>query len=82
MVRINPDHGAQIADGYDALRHSPNEPETKAAYDALINETRQQYDKLVEGGLKVTKSHFWTESEAPKEVSAKDFDRLKEEEKK
>ena len=55
MVRINPDHGAQIADGYDALRHSPNEPETKAAYDALINETRQQYDKLVEGGLKVTK---------------------------
>ena len=55
MVKINPDHGAQIADGYDALRHSPNEPETKAAYDALISETRQQYDKLAEGGLKITK---------------------------
>lgn len=55
MVKINPDHGAEIADGYDALRHSPNEPETKASYDALISETRQQYDKLTEGGLKVTK---------------------------
>ena len=55
MVKINPDHGAEIADGYDALRHSPNEPETKASYDALIGETRQQYDKLTEGGLKVTK---------------------------
>ena len=55
MVKINPDHGAEIADGYDALRHSPNEPETKAAYDALIGETRQQYDVLAEGGLKVTK---------------------------
>lgn len=55
MVKINPDHGAEIADGYDALRHSPNEPETKASYDALMSETRQQYDKLTEGGLKVTK---------------------------
>jgi hypothetical protein len=55
LVKINPDHGAEIADGYDALRHSPNEPETKASYDALISETRQQYDKLTEGGLNVTK---------------------------
>ena len=55
MVKINPDHGAEIADGYDALRHSPNEPETKASYDALMSETREQYDKLTEGGLKVTK---------------------------
>lgn len=55
MVKINPDHGAEIADGYDALRHSPNEPETKASYDALIGETREQYNKLTEGGLKVTK---------------------------
>lgn len=55
MVKINPDHGAEIADGYDALRHSPNEPETKASYDALMSETREQYNKLAEGGLKVTK---------------------------
>tara|TARA_B110000285_G_scaffold159415_1_gene177874 strand:- start:122 stop:766 length:645 start_codon:yes stop_codon:yes gene_type:complete len=55
LVKINPDHGAEIADGYDALRHSPNEPETKASYDALIGETREQYNKLTEGGLKVTK---------------------------
>jgi hypothetical protein len=55
LVKINPDHGAEIADGYDALRHSPNEPETKASYDALIGETREQYNKLAEGGLKVTK---------------------------
>jgi hypothetical protein len=54
-VKINPEHGTEIADGYDQLKHRPNDPDVKASYDSLINETKQQYDDLIKGGLKVTK---------------------------
>ena len=54
-VKINPEHGLAIADGYDNLKHSPGDPDVKAAYDSLIKETRTQYDDLISGGLKVTK---------------------------
>ncbi len=54
-VKINPDHGRIIADGYDALQHKPNDPDVKASYDSLIKETRTQFDDLTKGGLKLTK---------------------------
>lgn len=54
-VTINPDHGAEIADGYDALKHKPNDPDVKASYDSLIKETTQQFDNLKKSGLKITK---------------------------
>lgn len=54
-VKIDPTQGIEIADGYDALQHKPNDPDVRAAYDALKKETRQQYDDLIKGGLKITK---------------------------
>ena len=54
-VKINPEHGQQLADGYDALQHKPNDPDVKASYDSLIKETKTQFDDLVKGGLKITK---------------------------
>jgi hypothetical protein len=54
-VKINPEHGMQIADGYDNLQHKPNDPDVKAAYDSLIKETRTQFDDMTKGGLKITK---------------------------
>jgi len=54
-VKINPEHGQQLADGYDALQHKPNDPDVKASYDSLIKETKSQYEELVKGGLKITK---------------------------
>ena len=54
-VKINPDHGAEIADAYDNMEHKPNDPDVKASYDAFKSETKAQYDQLIKGGLKVTK---------------------------
>ena len=54
-VKINPDHGRIIADAYEKMQHNPHHPEVKAAYDALINETKQQYKDLVAQGFKFSK---------------------------
>lgn len=54
-VKIDPAQGMEIADHYDNLKHTPNDPNTKAAYDSLIKETRQQYDEMINNGLKITK---------------------------
>ena len=52
-IEINPEHGRQIADAYDSLEHRPNDPAVKESYDALINETKQQFEELQKGGLKI-----------------------------
>ncbi len=54
-VKIDPTQGQEIADGFDELAHDPNNPDVKSAYDALNKETKQQYDTLRQGGLKITK---------------------------
>ncbi|HUM42181.1 MAG TPA: hypothetical protein PKI14_04455 [Fervidobacterium sp.] len=54
-VKINPEHGKIIADAYENMPHNPEHPQVKAAYDALINETKQQYKDLLASGLKVSK---------------------------
>ena len=54
-VKINPEHGRVIADAYHNMKHDPNHPEVKAAYNALINETKQQYKNLLASGLKISK---------------------------
>lgn len=55
FVKINPEHGKMIADAYESMPHTPDHPETKAAYQALINETKEQYKNLLAGGLKISK---------------------------
>lgn len=49
----NPERGKQIADAYAAMRHAPDDPEVKAAYDAMIKETLAQYQHIKKTGLKV-----------------------------
>jgi len=53
-IKINPQDGRTIADGFDKLKHDPGNPQVKASYDALINETNQQFEELINGGLDVT----------------------------
>ena len=55
QVKINPEHGKIIANAYENMKHDPNHPDVKAAYDALIGETGQQYQNLLNSGLKVSK---------------------------
>lgn len=54
-VKINPEHGRQIADAYEQMRHDPNHPDVKRAYDALINETKQQYQDILKSGIKLSR---------------------------
>jgi GNAT superfamily N-acetyltransferase len=54
-VRINPEHGKTIADAYEQMKHDPEHPEVKAAYGALINETKKQYQDLLRQGYRFTK---------------------------
>ena len=54
-IKINPNEGKRIADAFENMKHDPNNPEVKAAYDALIKETSQQYDDMLAQGFKVSK---------------------------
>lgn len=54
-VQINPTHGKQIADAYHQMKHDPNHPEVKAAYDALIHETGEQFKKILGSGFRISK---------------------------
>lgn len=44
----------RIADAYEAMEHAPNDPAVRASYEAMIAETRAQYDVLIEMGFTFT----------------------------
>jgi hypothetical protein len=54
-VKINPEHGKQIAQAYEQMKHDPNHPDVKAAYGALADETKAQFHQLLNNGLKISK---------------------------
>lgn len=43
----------RISDAFDAMKHDPNNPEVKAAYEALAKETLEQYKEFAQEGYKV-----------------------------
>lgn len=65
FVQLNPEHGKKIADAYENMKHEPSHPAVKASYDALINETKDQYKNLLAGGLKVSKMQHGMENPYP-----------------
>lgn len=52
-VPIDPRRGAAVAQAYDAMQHTPGDPNVKAAYTALANETKAQWQAIEGTGLKV-----------------------------
>lgn len=48
--RVNPQTGAQIAEAYEQMPHASNDPDVRASYDALIRETKAQYDHATNNG--------------------------------
>ena len=50
---IDPEHSKAIAQAYEEMKHAPDDPATKASYDALIKETEAQYDAIRKTGLKI-----------------------------
>lgn len=51
-VDIDPKVGMKIAEAYEQMPHDPHNPEVKSAYDALKNETMDQYQAIKNSGLK------------------------------
>lgn len=54
-VKLNKDHGKMIADAYHNMKHTPDDENTRNAYNALVSETRDQFQKLMDGGLKISR---------------------------
>jgi len=55
MANVNPKRAKKIADAFDKMEHNPDDPKVKAAYDALIKETVEQFKHIKKSGLKVSK---------------------------
>lgn len=50
---IDEDHSRAIARAFEEMPHTPDDPATKASYDALIKETQAQYNAIKGTGLKI-----------------------------
>lgn len=51
--KLDPEHSTNIARAFEEMPHSPDDPATKASYDAMIKETLNQYGAIKKSGLKV-----------------------------
>jgi hypothetical protein len=49
--KVDPARAARIAAAFDAMPHEPNHPLVKAAYEALLRETKGQYDAMKRAGV-------------------------------
>ena len=74
MQPVNEGRAKKIARAYEAMPHTPHHPETKSAYKALINETKEQFDHIMNNGLKISKI---TDGKNPYPTSKHMFDDLK-----
>jgi len=52
-VKVDPERAARIAAAYEKAEHSPQDPEVKAAYRAMIDETLAQYREVLKTGLTI-----------------------------
>jgi hypothetical protein len=53
FARVDQERAERIAQAYDEMKHAPQDPLVKAAYDAMISETLEQYRAILATGLKV-----------------------------
>jgi hypothetical protein len=51
--KLDRDRAVRIAQAYDAMQHAPNDPQVRAAYEALARETMAQWQHVKATGLKV-----------------------------
>lgn len=65
-LRLDKHASAVAGAAFDALKHDPNDPEVRAAYDALKREVKAQYDHVVSRGLRILP---WTKGGQPYENS-------------
>lgn len=49
-AEIDPDRAKRLADQYELMQNNPSDPKVKKAYNAMINETLDQYEALRKAG--------------------------------
>lgn len=62
-AKVDKDRAARIAAEYDRLEHKPKDPQVRAAYKALAQETIAQYQAVVDSGLEVEFIDFATQGD-------------------
>lgn len=50
---VNPERSMRIADAFEAMEHAPNDPKVMEAYEAMAQETLEQYEFVLQTGLEV-----------------------------
>jgi hypothetical protein len=53
ITKLDEDLSKRISDAYDQMENNPNDPEVKAAYEAMAKETLDQYDAILKEGYNV-----------------------------
>lgn len=53
-AEVDPERASRIASAYDEMKHAPDDPVVKEAYENLIRQTTDQYKALTDAGYK-----FW-----------------------
>ncbi len=53
ITQLNIENSKRIADAYEAMKHEPENPEVKAAYEAMANETVEQFKTIQDAGYAV-----------------------------
>ncbi len=52
---VNTPRAKLVAEAYESMKHDPNNPEVAQAYKALVNETMDQFQKVKDSGVKISK---------------------------
>jgi hypothetical protein len=50
-AKLDPKFARMYADYYERMRHNPNDPRTKQAYEALAKETEAQFEQMLSDGI-------------------------------
>lgn len=50
-AKLDPKFARMYADYYERMRHNPNDPRTKQAYEALARETEAQFEQMLSDGI-------------------------------
>lgn len=53
IMKLDVENSKRIAEEFDKMKATPNDPQTKAAYQAMIDETLDQYKKILSKGYEV-----------------------------
>lgn len=53
ITKLDKENSKRIAQEFDKMQATPNDPQTKAAYNAMVEETLEQYEKILSKGYKV-----------------------------